>query len=292
VTLTREVSRAALSLDDRQAAWPERFGAKGARLAVMRQAGFPVPDAWLFGIDAFDDVFADAHVRAGIAGLRDAAEPGAAHRALTDAVAGVPLRAAVREQMAAALAAWGSLAVRSSSTREDGMRMSGAGQHATVLGVSTSESLRVACGEVLASQLSPHALRYWGEAPADGNTMAIVVQRMLAPDVSGVIFSRDPVLGREDVLVVEACRGLGAAVVSGEGVEERTVLRRRSYEPLSREVAGGEPVLSDGDLVALVETTCAIEDLLGFPVDVEWSLEGGHLHVLQARPITTGTAAR
>jgi pyruvate,water dikinase len=310
--------RAVVSLLDPTATVAERFGGKGSRLAAMRQAGFSVPDAFLVDVEAFAPLFVEPDVRDALSALSAEAAPDfdARSQALIEAISAAEIPISLGAQMASCLAQLEALAVRSSAVREDGPQRAGAGQYESILAVTTAKALDSACKAVTASQFSPHALRYWGPATAPPhNEMALILQRMLAPSASGVIFTVDPVSGRDDVLVLEACFGLGTSVVRGGGASERATIRRNTAEVESRSLRGGResehfdsvaatvikrlqpageshPVLSPLEVTALVETACAVEDLFGVPVDVEWSIEDGRLQLLQARPVTAAGGRR
>ncbi len=138
--------------------------------------------------------------------------------------------------------------------------------------------------------------------------MAVVVQRMVAADVAGVLFTIDPTRGRKDRMVVEAVFGLGEAVVSGQVTPDHYVLARDGrvkrvnlttqphkvvrhedggiHEQPLDEAAGAERTLSDEQLAALAEIGRDLQERMGVPQDIEWAIEGGELFVLQARPVT------
>ena len=159
-----------------------------------------------------------------------------------------------------------------------------AGQYETILDVHGPDALRDAIHAVRASALSARARRYAaarGLGGADG--VAVLVQRMLAPEAAGVAFTADPVTGRRDEVVITAARGLGERVVSGEAVGDEWVVRdgtaecRRSVEAaITREQAV--------EIAALARRVEA--HFSGVPQDVEWAIERGQLYLLQARPMT------
>jgi pyruvate,water dikinase len=102
-----------------------------------------------------------------------------------------------------------------------------------------------------------------------------------------VLFTVDPVHGRRDRMVVEAARGLGEAVVSGEVTPDHYTLGRDGVVKKSR-VVGAEPVLSDDDCAALARMGRRLADLHGGPQDIEWAFDAdGRLFLLQSRPVTT-----
>lgn len=299
------------SLDDHHARDIREFGGKASRLAMMRQAGFSVPDGFVIGISAFDELFGNINVKNALKALTESSDCSVESNQLLSAIDASQLPASIVVCLDMMLDKLGPLAVRSSAVREDGIQRAGAGQYLSILGVNTHDDVLAACKGVIASQYSTHALKYWGDNSAGiGNGMAVLLQRMLSPSASGVIFTRDPRGGREDTLVLEASPGLATSVVDGTGVSERTVVERTTYGIVERDlcanrnveffdpVVGGlvrsvspdgdpRPVLSTGQLVVLVETACAVEDFFSAPVDIEWSFEDEKLVLLQARPITT-----
>jgi pyruvate,water dikinase len=145
----------------------------------------------------------------------------------------------------------------------------------------------------------------------DDLAMAVVVQRMIEPDKSGVLFTVDPVGRRRDRMVIEATWGFGEAVVSGLVVPDNYQIARagatvvRAFCPpkpiaLERDAVNGgltqvavpservkARVLADAEIAALVELGLRVEEFFGAPQDVEWGIEDGRLHLLQSRPITT-----
>ncbi len=159
----------------------------------------------------------------------------------------------------------GPVAVRSSATAEDLPGLSFAGQHDTVLNV-TGDGLLDAVRRCWDSLGSERAVSYRSRAGIESAEMAVVVQRMVPADVSGVLFTADPVTGRAEP-VVNAVRGLGEALVSGE--------------------ADAAELLTGAQKAELLSLGERIEALFGMPVDVEWALAGGEFHILQARPITS-----
>jgi pyruvate,water dikinase len=110
---------------------------------------------------------------------------------------------------------------------------------------------------------------------------------MVGSRKSGVLFTVDPVHGRKDRMVVEAARGLGEAVVSGEVTPDNYALSRDGAVKKSR-VVGAEPVLSDAECATLAKQGRRLADLQGGPQDIEWAFDAdGRLFLLQSRPITT-----
>jgi phosphohistidine swiveling domain-containing protein len=176
----------------------------------------------------------------------------------------------------------GPVAVRSSATAEDLPEASFAGQHDTVLGVSGAHDLLTAIATCWASLHSPRAVAYRETHDIDHDTvrMAVVVQRMVDAEVSGVLFTANPLTGNRTEMMVDAAPGLGTTVVDGAAEVDHYVL-------------GAEPPPATGcassELVHQLRATGQrLQQHAGSPLDVEWATDRtGALWLLQARPITT-----
>jgi pyruvate,water dikinase len=191
-----------------------------------------------------------------------------------------------------------SLAVRSSAVGEDSAARSYAGLHESVVGVMGEKALLDAVRVVWASLWSDAALLYRKELGLNvtRSAMAVVVQRLVAMDRSGVGFGRDPRDLTEDRQLIEAVPGLCRDLVDGAVDPDRWLIRRSSGEiiewhPGIRTGRTEEPLLADEDVGLIHRTLNRIETTLGWPPDIEWTGRGADFTVLQARPVTT-TASR
>ena len=264
----------------------QRIGGKGAALASLQQADFPVPDWFALTPDAFDASLNAADVErlaAACAAGDDAAVTATlAHLTPSDAVLAELARAV------ATLASDGQpLAVRSSASDEDGGKHSFAGQLASYLNVAPGDvAARVA--DVWRSGFSARILAYrrtHGLA-AVPPAPAVLIQRMVAADVAGVAFSADPSTGQRGVAVVSAAAGLGEALVSGASdADTATVDRLGTVERIQH--TEREWLLDDGQLRAIAALARRCEQHFGAPQDIEWAIAGGAVFLLQSRPITT-----
>ena len=176
----------------------------------------------------------------------------------------------------------GPVAVRSSATTEDLPDASFAGQHDTVLDVTGAAGVLAAIGTCWASLHSPRAVAY-REAHGLGHDtvrMAVVVQRMVDAEVSGVLFTANPLTGNRTEMLVDAARGPGTTVVDGAAGVDHYVLGPATPR------AGGA---ASPELLARVRAVGErLQEQAGCPQDVEWSLDrSGTLWLLQSRPITT-----
>jgi phosphohistidine swiveling domain-containing protein len=272
-------------------------GGKAAGLAALVRGGFPVPEAIVITTAATRAVLVAAGLAGAFAALaRRAAAPPLADEArwlaeVRTRIGAAPVPPELRAALLAAAApllAGGPVAVRSSGAAEDAEDASFAGQYGTVLGVGTPEALVDAVLQCVASAFAPGLLAYLrSRDPARaGLAMAVVVQRQVPARASGVLFTLDPLTGREDV-VVESGPGLGDARVAGRAGADRDVVERLPWPRVtSRRPCGAAPVLGEDGLLALAELGGRVQEHLGRPVDVEWVLGDEGFALVQARAIT------
>ncbi|MEG8184242.1 phosphoenolpyruvate-utilizing enzyme [Nocardia terpenica] len=280
---------------------PETLGGKGARLDEMIRAGLPVPPAFCLTTGLFERFLRDVGLDAGALGE----EPSRIRAAI--------LAAEVPEEIAAAvLDAYAGLgrprvAVRSSASREDSASQSFAGQHDTVLDIAGDAALLDAVKTCWASLWSDRAVAY--RACGGAGTIAVVVQRMIPADAAGVLFTRDPISGRTDRLVVDACWGLGEGLVAGKVTADSFVVDPAGPEVIEQNVRykvtrcasvrpgvvelvkvdeanRSAPCLTAGQLGDLAALALRVRELYDAEQDIEWALLDGTPHLLQARPIT------
>jgi pyruvate,water dikinase len=187
----------------------------------------------------------------------------------------------------------GEVAVRSSAPGEDAAERSFAGLHESRIGVGNAASLLDAVRIVWASLWSDAALLYRRELGLDvaHSRMAVVVQEFEFAPVSGVAFGRDPRAPRDDRQIVEAVPGGCEDLVSGAIDPDRWTIKRSTGEPESwrpghRPEASNEPLLDRDDLEILHTNLLDVEELLGYPPDIEWTGQATELTLLQARPMT------
>jgi pyruvate, water dikinase len=261
-----------------------RAGGKGASLARMTSLGLPVPPGYVVPAEALAAAMPDggAEVRE-LARRQD-------HAAAQELIRTVELDPDLRAAVLDAYAALGSddppVAVRSSACAEDSEEASFAGQQETYLHVRGGDGVRARIRDCWASFFSERALFYREQKGSlEDLGMAVVVQRMVEPEKSGVLFTADPVQRRRDRMVLEAVFGLGEQVVSGEVTPDHYVLDRQGEVKREHLVSGG--VLDPAEIVRLADLGRLLETHFGGPQDVEWALAGGEIHLLQSRPVTT-----
>lgn len=201
-------------------------------------------------------------------------------------------------------------AVRSSATAEDLPTASFAGQQDTYLNVVGRTAILRHVSLCWASLFTGRAVVYRNQNDIDHGKvrMAVVVQRMVLPHASGVVFTAHPVNGRRTHMSIEATFGLGEALVSGlvtpdiyEVVGDEVVRRSIAAKEVVvvASAAGGveealvedarrqEPVLADAQIRRLATLARRIESHFGSPQDIEWCLADEEFQIVQSRPITT-----
>jgi pyruvate,water dikinase len=251
-------------------------GGKGASLARLTAAGLPVPPGFVVPSWVLEESVHEDALRASAAASD--------HEAATALVrAAEPPRQAISE---AYEQLGGEVAVRSSACAEDSEVASYAGQQETYLRVTGADEVCARVVDCWASFFSERALFYRSRKGSLGDLrMAVVVQQMVAPSKSGVLFTVDPVQRRRDQMIVEAVFGLGEQVVSGEVTPDHYVLDRDGGCKREHLVNGG--VLESVELVALAQLGRSIEERFGRPQDIEWAIADDRILILQARPVTT-----
>lgn len=302
-------------------------GGKAANLGELLSAGLPVPGGFVVTADAFLAAMEAAGQRLALrqatadVDVDDDRLLEAEAKRLEDLVRAAGMTGDLRRQVVEAydrLAPAGEaavVAVRSSAVGEDGGASSFAGANATFTNVSGADELVERVVDCWASQYAPRALSYRrSSGTAREPAIAVVVQRMVDAERSGVIFTRDPAGAQLDHLVIEAAYGLGEVVVGGE-VEPDTYRVERDgltvdatrvghqvfaivgdatgehRETLPAARADGR-VLDDAEVRALAELALAVERHYGRPQDIEFAIDAaGGLHLVQSRPITTLGAA-
>ncbi|WP_182357197.1 rifamycin-inactivating phosphotransferase [Tomitella gaofuii] len=297
-----------LGFDEAGSGEVDLVGGKGANLAALsRIDGIRVPDGFCVTTTAFARVIAGAaDVSDGLARLaRAAADDGArivdAGANLRSAILRCPVPDDVDSAITEAVRTRGDegpWAVRSSATAEDLPSASFAGQHDSYLDVGGGRTGADGAGEVLAHVRRCWASLFTDRAVAyrlrngiehDGVRMAVVVQRMVFPRASGVLFTADPVSSDRTLISIDAVPGLGDALVSGRATPDTVTVRDGAV--VTRTPAphrsSAKVVLTDEQAVALSAVGRRVEAHFGHPQDIEWCGDAAGFHIVQSRPITT-----
>jgi pyruvate, water dikinase len=265
-------------------------GGKGASLARMTAEGLPVPPGFVIpsyvlkeSIDAERMLeLAASHSTRELQELVAATEP--PREGITAAYEN--LVGGGRPTATYKLVGNKKVAVRSSAVAEDSEAASYAGQQETYLFVEGGEEVCRRVVDCWASFFSERALFYRSQKGSlEDLRMAVVIQKMVDPEKSGVIFTVDPVRRRRDRMVVEAVRGIGERVVSGEVTPDHYALDRKGK--LKREKVVDDRVLTDDELQRLGDLGRQLEERHGVAQDIEWAMIGEEIYLLQSRPVTT-----
>jgi phosphohistidine swiveling domain-containing protein len=279
-------------------------GGKGANLGELIAAGLPVPPGFVVTTHAYRRTVRNS-------GIAERIEHSTHAAALREALCAVDMDDALVEAIRAAYRRLGGgpVAVRSSGIAEDLPGAAFAGQHDTFLNIVGDDALLDAVRRCWASLWSERVVEYRRDRGMDGLelSIAVVVQRMIASDAAGVMFTANPVSGERGQAVIDASPGLGEAVVSGMVTPDHYIVDKKSgkvvesrmgrREVIIRSVEGGgteeasghssaTPVLNAATVRALVKLGNRVETHFGEPQDTEWSLADGRLYLVQARPIT------
>lgn len=179
-----------------------------------------------------------------------------------------------------------TVAVRSSAVAEDGAKDAWAGQLDTFLNVDR-EGLLKKISDCLDSAKSERAKAYARQKKINAGHVAVIVQKMVPADVSGVAFSVHPVINDKNKIVIESVKGLGEKLVSGQITPDTYVLNKKTGKLIEKHSVARKNSISDQQLKELAKSVIKIEELFGSPVDVEWTFSAKELFILQSRPITT-----
>lgn len=311
-------------LDAPKGTGADRIGGKGASLARLGGAGFPVPPGFAVTVEAYrafhDDHGLDNTLTAllAISGRPTAAEVREACAPIAERLAGAQLPERVRasindafDHLDAKTPAATTYAVRSSGVSEDGAAASFAGLYETYLNLSTSDEVLDALHKCYHSLWEPRAAHYRAIKGVDHRkeAMGVVVMETVRSVASGVAFTLNPITGATDEILINSSWGLGEAVVSGIVTPDNYLvgkdggLRQRDISHKEAQVvpvAGGtetQPVppdrvnassLSDEQVRQVAEMAAAVERYYGSPVDIEFAYDPhGRFFLLQARPVTT-----
>lgn len=301
----------------------ERIGVKGWYLEQLESGGFRTPRAFVVEADAYLDAIRLARIDHRLTQIWKTARhasPGEIpmlSRKARHLISGIEFSYSFRDAVQAHLDELGSkrpstwaqdelrVAVRSSATPDAVSGPECAGVHSTYLGVTGVDRVVARIHSCWASLFGERALAMRAHGLGAGEpAMAVIVQTMIDADKSGIITPT----GSPNEMLVEATFGLGEPIISGAVEPDRYVVDRENHELLSvtigrkqivlrgRSDADGhqfaEPdrlrarVVDDAELVELSTLSTSIDEHLGAPHEVEWSIDRSGVHPLQARPIT------
>ena len=295
-------------------------GGKGANLGEMTQAGLPVPSGFCITTSAYKRVAEEAHIESLIDELAQTSANSidslaALAREIRNRIEATAIPTGIANAVAVAYGQLGEsapVAVRSSATAEDLPGASFAGQQDTYLNLIGVDAVLAAVRRCWASLWTDRAVIYRAQNQIEQQSvqLAVVVQPIVPAEISGILFTADPVTGDRAVCLIDASYGLGEALVSGHVNADEYRLRKHTGELLEANIrdktiavwplpGGGAQerpvteeqrharVLDDALLAELVALANRVEAHYGAPQDIEWCIEKRQLYLVQARPITS-----
>ena len=296
----------------------ETAGGKGASLGEMIQAGIPVPGGFVILSNTFDRFIDETDLNVEIDAVLDEVNIEEIHTVenASEKIKAMILSKEMPEDIKAEILKFYKnldckfVAVRSSATSEDSASAAWAGQLDSFLN-TTDETLLGNVKKCWASLFTPRAIFYRFEKKLnkDKISVAVVVQKMVDSEESGIAFSVHPVTQDKNQIIIEAGFGLGEAIVSGSITPDSYVVDKQEFnildinvnkqtKALYKKIKGGnewkelkekgkKQVLNKKEIVELSKLIVKIEKHYGFPCDIEWAKEKGKFYIVQSRPITT-----
>lgn len=316
----KNVKSYVLGFQDIDAIKPSVVGGKGANLgALSRITEIHVPDGFCLTVDAFQSVIGemssinDLLDQLSLLKTEDRHKISHLSGEIRRIIEEIPVPEDIANEVSHFLSRLGEndpYAVRSSATAEDLPTASFAGQQDTYLNVIGKRAILEHISKCWASLFTERAAAYRIQNGFDHRkvSLAVVVQKMIFPQVSGILFTADPVTSDRKITSIDASFGLGEALVSG--LVNTDVYRVRGGEILEKKIsakelaiyaleAGGTRIeklapeqqqaqaLTDEQILELERLGRTIETRFGRPQDVEWCLVDDTFHIVQSRPITT-----
>ena len=285
-----------------------QLGGKAGALAELNSAGFNVPAGFVIEPQVFYENLT-RHQRAAL-------ESASSAEAFQNILANIKLKPKIQKEILAQLKKLlvngERFAVRSSAPGEDSARHSFAGQFESFLFVTANEVAHRVL-DVWRSAFSARvcAYRCKNNLAAISGIPAVLIQKMVNPEISGVAFSADPVTGQRGIAVVASLYGVGTAIVSGKCdadthhvdsdgniIEHKIAVKTKvhQFSPLTSSGVDSVPltdaeahrsVLNKPQVIAIAELARKVERFFGRPQDIEWAIEDGKIYLLQSRPVTS-----
>jgi pyruvate,water dikinase len=299
-------------------------GGKCANLGEMTRAGFPVPNGFAIPINAYDLFLKENDLINKIYGLLktlDVNDPPQLNQAANKIQKWIVNGKMPDEVAQDIITSYKKLsgvfknalvAVRTSATAEDMPGSSFAGMGWTSLNIKGEANVINAVRECWASLFTGRSIYYRVEnkIPHEKVKISVAVMKMVESEVSGVMFSIDPVKNDKDRIIIESVWGLGEMIVQGSVVPDTYVVQKGTFDILSKEISdqvtqlirvkSGEnkevkvpdkirqlQKITDKEIVELAKLGDKLQKHYYFPQDTEWAKEKGKIYIVQTRPVTT-----
>ncbi len=294
-------------------------GGKGANLGELMKAGFRVPQGFCITTEAYRTFIGCSDMMQSFFDQLDGIQHDdlSTIRAMSETVRShldsIPMPLELEEAIVQAWMTTGerkAYAVRSSATAEDLPSASFAGQQETYLNVCGKTQLLRAVRRAWSSLFTDRAISYRTKNGFSHSSvfLSVVIQEMVFPEVSGILFTADPITGNRNITSIDASFGLGEALVSGivtsdlYQVKETQIIQKKIANKkvaIYANPGGGtvtkqlspekqeEQALLDEQIAELAVLGKRIEQHYGKPQDIEWCLSKGNFYIVQSRPITS-----
>ncbi len=295
-------------------------GGKGANLGELaRIEGIHVPDGFCIATAAYKRIIEESPSINGLLDqlsllkLKDRDRISQLSSAIRGIIEGTMIPQDISDEITQCLLQLGekdAYAVRSSATAEDLPTASFAGQQDTYLNIIGKDAILKHISRCWASLFTDRAVTYRIQNGFDHRKvhLSVVIQKMVFPDVAGILFTADPVTSNRKVVSIDASFGLGEALVSG--LVNADNYKVRNGEILEKKIStkklaiyalqdGGtqertieserqsQQALTDEQILSLTRMGRRIEEHFGYPQDIEWCVADGTIYIVQSRPITT-----
>ena len=301
----------------------ENVGGKGMNLSRLSRLGFNVPKGFLIITDAYNLFVKENKLQTLINDVLEELNSDciSAFNSASDKIRQAFSNGKIPKKITTQILQFYNeiasipVAVRSSATAEDLPEMSFAGQQDTILNVIGEDELLKAVVDCWSSLWTARAIAYriknkevFDESLKD-ISLAVVVQQMIESEVSGVMFTANPLNGRRDQITIDATYGLGEALVSGLVEPDNYLVNSKKNKILSKtlgakalSISGNKnksgtvtvekdistsQALDDDKILELAELGNKISQKYNSPQDIEWALFDNEIHFLQTRPITS-----
>ncbi len=298
-------------------------GGKGANLGEMTSANIPVPPGFIVTASVYFDFLQSSRIDKKIRELlkplnvSDSKQLQEVAAKIQKLILDTPMPPELDKEIEQAYIKMGRglVAVRSSATAEDLPEASFAGQQSTFLNILGEKEVVVAVQKCWASLFTPRAIFYREQNRFDHFEVgiAVPVQRMVQSEASGVMFTLQPETSDRSKIIIEAIRGLGEMIVSGDVTPDHYIvskdklkiigkdIKRQEWKLIRDERGKGDKVnvkvnltpqeqaqqkISDEDIATLAKLGKQLEDHYQFPQDIEWAKEKGKIFIVQTRPVT------
>ncbi|MBW2982267.1 phosphoenolpyruvate synthase [Candidatus Woesearchaeota archaeon] len=313
----------------------EVVGGKGANLGEMSNAGLPIPPGFVVTAQTYKEFIEKTKIKDKILDIikdldvEDTAKLQATAKQIQELIKKTEIPEEIKEDIKDNYGLIGThrksgaseimegkeefVACRSSATAEDLPEASFAGQQATFLNIKGKDDVVQAVRECWASLFTARAIYYRkrNNFPTEKVYIAVVVQKMVNSDKSGVMFSINPATNNDTEIMIEGAFGLGEAVVSGSVNPDLYIVDKKSLKIKKVEIKEqkikiikdpetgktvtkkltkdeeAKQVCNDKEIRELARLAKKIEKHYGKPQDMEWAVEGENVYIVQARAVTT-----